>query len=415
MREYYYPRRLKSVRLEVEQSHKEKAKTVFDKEDNYLEELVKKIVSWRLERVIDNGEFLTEEDYHNLADYVPTNRFKVDISNILMLLDIHGTKEDWDKMFFGWQNNYHNNALRLFLANGIKTNQPCKDMLINNGYSPKKTEWIKNQDVIDYLGSHLGNVRSMELFTSTLKEYGVIPNSRIYLKCLASFFLYCDKAAYKQKGDVAVAQLYSGYNQKEKQLFYKNFLMKNSLDDLCKFQTVYERIRSIFKKKYDKDNFLKMLDTLSKGLANKFLDWENLINLEIGFKGDRDRLNFWKQYALGHKVVNFNDYILYIDFGNYIVTERKLKADGPAYFYEKNYFKDVIEFKIRYYSDTKIKTFQRENFKSYEKSLRENKVTPFIPKIERFPHQPADCGWYWSFEAALRRRNIYKQGSSNWI
>lgn len=387
----YNPINLIKVKEEIKLVHRKSSR--FDdknlENEKEFKNFVRLLVKEKKSKVVNRAKYYDHEYITKLCFYIHTNVFNVNCENLFVALFDLANDSDWEILFSEWQNHYKNNEVREFLANSFVKSENFI-MFKNNSIPKADLNWLKKENFIEYLCEKFGNVESKIFFGKSLNDLGVIYNKQLYITCLKYFLLYCNRKAYLRTETSMILASYNGYAENEKIIFINNFVSKLTIEDLDDHEKIYEAIKNSNSIKNKLDEYLK-----EKGTYQKYNQWVERMKLLLAFDGDRDRFDFWIKYQKGNKIIDTNRDTLYIDFGNYVITEFKGKAAGPSYLFEKEYFDSKVWHKLR--SMNKV-AFQQELLRLSKKG----------DALERLEHRPSNRGWWKYFSSILSSYGIHQ-------
>ncbi|SFO64748.1 hypothetical protein SAMN05216351_1232 [Pseudobutyrivibrio sp. JW11] len=396
-----YPNKLHSALEMVMEEHPikgERYKMVTN--DQRLKELVNMVVSWDYEIVEKKCTVLKESDITELARYINQNKFKVELKNIFKTIALKGSIEDFADILEDFENSYDNEKLKSFiftcLNDGYKENQSVVYSKTNSFIEYIAAQQIDSEAIYKILSSsdvlitssQLASDDTFEKFRHNLVQIGIIDTTHLYSDCLSRFFLVCGEQAYADTLVSVLVNVFDGYSYKDKITFVINLLDKVSITNLLRMNQLYQKIRGFFLNTHNAESFKQELK--KAGVLDKFEKWSSLVTLEVSL-GDPRRYAFWKQYVLGGKLYNKAE-ILYIDFGEIVITEFKGKAAGPSYFYTSESFKKSIAYAVTHYSKNEVQRY-----------LYDKHVSGFEGEIYRGEHRG---DWEYDFTYYLRANGI---------
>lgn len=396
-----YPNKLHSALEMVMEEHPingERYRIVTN--DQLLKELVNMVVSWDYEIVEKKCTVLKEEDITELARYINSNRFKVELKNIFKTIACRGSIDDFADILEDFENSYDNSELQKFiftcLNDGYNEDQSVVYNKTNSFIEYVAVQQIDSEEIYKILSSSdvlitaslLASAGAFEKFRQNLVKIGVIDTTHLYSDCLSRFFLVCGEQAYTDTSVTVLVNVFEGYSYKDKLAFVINLLDKVSIKNLLGMKELYQKIDRCFCNANNKERFESELK--KAGVFEKFNKWSSLVTLEVSL-GDPRRYAFWKQYVLGGKLYNKAD-ILYIDFGEIVITEFKGKAAGPSYFYTSERFKKSIAYAVTHYSKNEVQRY-----------LYDKHVSGLEGEIYRGEHRG---DWEYDFAYYLRTNGI---------
>lgn len=396
-----YPNKLHSALELVMEEHPikgERYKMVTN--DQMLKELVNMVVSWDYAIVEKKCTVLKEDDITELARYINSNKFRVELKNIFKTIACRGSVDDFADILEDFENSYENAELQGFIFtcmnDGYKEDQSVVYNKTNSFMDYIADHQIDSEEIYQILSSSdvlittslLARDDTFDKFRQNLVKIGVIDTTHLYSDCLSRFFLVCGEQAYADTLVSVLVNVFDGYSYKDKLAFVINLLDKVSITNLLRMKQLYQKIHSYFWNTKNVESFRQELK--KAGVLDKFDKWSSLITLEVSL-GDPRRYEFWKQYVLGGKLYNKAD-ILYIDFGEIVITEFKGKAAGPSYFYTSESFKKSIAYAVTHYSMNELRGY-----------LYDKHVSGFKGEIYRGEHRG---NWEYDFAYYLRVNGI---------
>lgn len=395
MKPYVYPHELQRVHENIKKIHKNMAMAGFS--ENEIYELVKKLVKKEKNSLKTYVKLLSKKQCIGVASYIPYNNLKLDCTNLFATIEIAGIDEAWWQLFLDFQNCYTNHDVADFLCTDQGINI-LKSSSETNEIDRFCTEWLSEKDKVCYLCNQFGQVGSKEDFQHNLRNIGLSDNRKLYISCMDKYMLYCSKDVLLATSAEELVSLFDKYNADDKILFIVNILKKIiDAKHLRSLRSLYQRVKNFLKIKYNEQLFfLKMNE---ENLMNAYKKWANLINIEIIFSGDKNRIAFWSRYAGTVEAMDIHsaDGSMYFEFKNCIITEFKGKAAGPVYIYSKTFFKLNI---FTNFIDMKKSAFQSYQYNLYSRNYENENIR----RLEHKPspeHNPYD-NWMHTFKFILK-------------
>lgn len=389
MEVYYKPSLLMKVRAEVEQKHIGKKKLDYKNDNVEFREFVKLVEKWKESKVAQSAELLEPEQVTYLAGYVSNNRYNVKCKNHLKVIALKGTKEDMKLLFTEWQNHYKNNEVREALKDMVVSSELFCTMLNEMDVCKGQVqEWIKEKNIVYAVIKECNGIEQTNTFFDLLHRQGIIRDTCLFTECENKFYLVCGAKAYLDAGDKRIEVTFCHCeNDDDRRMLIKNVLERLTLHQLVDFPCLYKEIK---RRKINK-NIIddKWLESFS--LKKKYEQWGLLVDLGQSME-DSVRIEFWLKYILGGQIsFGYNKESIYMEFGDYIITEFKQKAAGPAYFYEKSEYEKNIKWKQRGMAKSKFQIFEYQYWQKHKDT------------VLRLEHRP-EVGWQSEFSYQLRNR-----------
>ena len=389
--EYYFPSKLKAIRKQIEKDHPIRGRKPKMEVNEALRELVLRVVGWESSKVISNGKLLDPDQITNLCMYAPGNAFNVDCKNIYAVIRSFATEDDLWTVYLGWQDYYSNDELKNNVLESVFTGPEINDILTiiqKKAEIRKISSWIKTdypQILLDIIGT-LTAFDSVDDFGRELKTQGIEKERKLYFALEPLFYLNCSRSAYLNLSDVQTGNIYKGFGTAYKAVFLSNYICEMRLSDLERREYLFDAVETSFKSTNVK---ILIINALKKnGQINKYEQWKSLMTLKASFE-DTARFDFWKKYVIDVECVRVQQTdSMYMDFGEYVITEFYKNADGPAYCFKRKYFQDDVLWRMRANSKQKLKVFLKQQSR----------------RVGRWIHQP---GWQNKFSLSLGRLGIY--------
>ena len=394
MRVIYFPQKLKLEKEKVISLHRRASKFNPEKdlEGREFIKFVKLLAKISKEKVLDFMKMQEPEIVSKLSWYISTNKMELKYDNLFTALFNFASKDDWRIIFEDWQDHYKNVDVQNFLANSYNQANNFIEYIKEN-FPVSSIKWIENIP-IDSVTEIFGNATTIEQFTSKMTANGIIPDKKLYKACISKFFLNCNGEEYIKHGDKGICRVYYALLEEERISLIENMLTKLIITELDNFYETQNAIdyslNVLFRKKLE---FKLQQDKL----LNKYKEWCDRITLRNAFEGDSYRFHFWVDYQKGKKTYDKDIGFLYIDFGNYVVTEFTKESGGACYIMKKEFFNSEISYAIGYMSKIGIQ--------NHLKSKSDDATTQ--KQCLRLIHQPPYGGWRSNFRAELGARNIY--------
>lgn len=385
---FYIPNQLIKAKEEIKLAHK-RSVSLNDKkfEEDLFKKFVKILVKTKTTRVLDVARTYEPEMITKLSFYIHTNKFNVNCKNLYIVLLNLANDSDWENIFSEWQDLYQNEEVRKLIVNACSKTEEFNKFKENN-LPDANIDWLKEDNIVDYLCKQFSDVDSEKIFGDTLTKLGVLFDKQLYITCLKKFLLHCSRLAYLNTETNKLLSSYYGYIESEKIQFIHNFVSKLTIEELDNQERVYEAIKQSTSIKEKLKEYLKKM-----GLYDKYSQWMERMKLMLAFEGDRDRFDFWIKYQKGNQIIDTNRDTLYIDFGNYVITEFKGKSAGPTYLFKKEFFNKVVYSEMRYRNKADLRNYLR-NLYDRNKAL------------ERLEHKPINRGWWKIFSYTLSNYGI---------
>lgn len=393
---FYFPRLLAAECERIEKIFNGHNRFMVDPDgdlDDLLKQLIYSLVLLKPSQVSRFGRERSENEISALARYVCTNSLNVKCDNIYTLLNDYASPSDWETIFSIWQNYLNNQEALVFLKNGIENNSKFQEYLSSKGIDKTNLFWLNHNDKVDAICSKCKNTDTIEEYKTVLNKTGLIDDTILMKTCLAKFFLNCSAKAYKRIGENDIYDAFTKLSLEEKFDLIVNFVGVFTIQELQEYSKIYNAFESLNAK--NRALFKERLQ--SANLWEKYDRWAKLMIIKIGFIGNEDpyRTAFWLQYgdtATSTELMWFSKgsgKVIVITFDNYVITEFGGRAEGKAYVFTRELFKEYRS-KIRYLS--------MYGFKSEVNS--DSRV------LEAMAHRPGNGGWRSEFRYRLRRYGI---------
>lgn len=392
---YVIPINLKRAKEDVLKKHSKEAR-VRNQSKDYLKELIDRIVKQPYKSLDVFVKLLDYEQMSSVCRYVVTNSYNVPLNNLLRIIDVGASATDIRELIYGWENRYHadtSNDIRMLLSDLLdKDNRLGEAIESMNSNMIELKKWLPNKEFDQILLDYISKCKKLHEVDKLLVSLGVMEGTCLFTDTRRQYYSICKREAYLNIDDRELARTFQVSDSIQKQKIIVNFLSEVFYSDLIHFIELFNVIDS-FVKKNILHKFHAYLE--QNNVLSKYNYWKNIILLQDNL--DPDRFEFWQEYAIGNDIdFDSSIYLLYIDFGEYVLTEFKGKAGGPAYLFDKASFKKYsISAKSKYWPKAKMQKYLYND-------LYEKRVKGLLGRME---HKPSP-GWRSDFKNILNKYNI---------
>lgn len=322
-------------------------------DDEYLVKLLKTI------NEIDKAELpgfsyrLKKHDLYLLANYMPGNKYNVDLEKIYIILKTRFRDEFIKILFKGFKNHYYNKEFNIYLLRLLNLSENSPEVLnMSKDTLEVIKKWLKQDNPVSAIvHSCLAIKKEFKVFMSAFR---LEENTLIYKDCRKYFYRICGKEHYIH-GDInEILEVLKTYTLDEKTGFMNNYLTLLEVDE---FQ---DPVLDYIYYSYGEPNesYNNIWQNINHHAVEKYKMW--IIQKRMkDFFGEDERYVFWYGYIknLDAKLLHVNERQLFIDFGKFVVIEFR-NIGNAAYVYRNNdfdkYFRRLIN-RGTVYSDGNFK------------------------------------------------------------
>ncbi len=390
----YHPKKLIETAKEIAYRHKAVGTLQTLKQGDRLKELIQSLVKIPAKDVPTRAYVLSEEEVMMVAGYLPHNYYNQQLTNLFQIVSLRGNIHVYRTLFRQWQCAYQGKECRDFMAAMIRGKSELCAVLQENHFTESDfLNILAADDPAQALIVLCSKSVGKDGLEGKLKFLGIEDDTPLFNDCIFLFYTCCSAKNYLAAGEEVLRGVIVQYKGKYGGVYLKkfliNFLHVLSMKDLRSFSAIGRKLcSSEFPVGYPgTPKALQYFQDTPDGIYRKYCDWINWIHLYDYF-GTDERSRFWENYRFEavHRYSRSNSIAL--EFRNCFVVEFLGDAQGPLYFYNKDFYtKHVLALQASE-TNPKLRSILYNNDESY---------------IERFVHR----GW-WQAEVSsfLMRHHI---------
>ena len=333
----YMPNALMRAAMDIAKVHsKEDGVQVL--QETELVALLERIIRCNAKQLQLLAMGLTSKEIYALCRYLPHNKFKKPLVNIINAIQHNMHERYFEELFLQWQKYPNNRTVLKLLAENDNKEVRVKQPKIPVG---KFSQWYSSSncfiDVVSYIRSISNKYDS---FDKQFEDAGFRVGYPIQTECLTAFLLSCDMYGYIQIGDSKIAQSVQKSSTSTAELILLNLLLagRTQKTTLRDFKQCYAVMLNLWREPYS-GRFPKNQPDAQR--VYYFLyNYEEMVS-SFAADADHRRRNFWEQYLDRCEITKIKKHrMLIFNFDNCCAIE--FEVVGRIFIYEKEYFNKKV-------------------------------------------------------------------------
>ncbi len=341
----YLPQKLLDVEEKIKKIHLVKeAENREDESQMDLYSLIMEIVSWRAENIKPNIFSMTFDKVKKVIAYIPSNKFDVDLDNLMKVYEYRKNDKVARLLFDEWQKAYNNADCNKYVEKLFIEDDEFRKCLEKMQLNQSEIKSIFSGDSIPIKFGEIIISRKMQEFSmiDQINNFGLDTRKKLGQDIYKYYYTYCDKNAYLLLDNLMIISIIVEYDIYFLRLFLINFLKCLSMGELRLYFVLLEYLMKVIGKE-DSISYVKFFETIEKDIREKYNNWVGIKIIEDRFGKNDDRNLFWRQfqfskiddeYPISNVIVFKTDDICFVEF-----LGREL---GPIYWFERKYFENKM-------------------------------------------------------------------------
>lgn len=337
----FFPKRLSEAYEKIKKLHPGTARVDLIDDDGSLEKLIRGIVSLRREEAENSAMTLPLSKVCAIAGYFPANTYKVDRTNLGIILGLRHTKAITDSFINTWQDYYDDSLnidrLRILLVQAVEKqeNSQIKYGEVMSLLSGKPVE----EELV------LFAQKNSKTINEALTGMGLRKESKLQARATIALFYYCPMQTFNKLGEDRLLDIVRTMTSNQVARFFNHFLEVASTKDLEDFTKLANYIESAYGTPSQR-RIQMFWNILNENSKRKFSAWLGKLVIAEFFEGER--ADFWKSYvdSLDDWFVDRENKRLILNFGSVVVVEFQ-ETNNAAFLLNPEVYKKEFEFQVK--------------------------------------------------------------------
>lgn len=350
MKPFYIPNALISATEKVILSHPKTARVISPLSASDLKNLVLTIDGKELAELPLFARTVSLRQRMALCTYLPSNAYEVSLEKITLVLSSNMSVSMFQMLFDIWQNHPRCKEVLSLLGKkameaAYQSSLPISGELL--------AAWAQSPVPLYAVALTCRDKGKGVLFLERLNSMGFSMHKPLATACFSQYLQHANITTFQAEGDKAISTLLSNVDTAQQARILLRLLgcCKGNPSLLLTFRDVYDYAYRLWGEPHT-IRFPKG----EEALLPTYRWWYNYQQIQRAFRGDRRRINYWKQYLhLCTCVRNEKHSMLIMHYGSAVVTE--FEVQGAVYIFEKEYFKRTVAPRLYTTSSTMLKSW----------------------------------------------------------
>lgn len=337
----FFPKRLTEAYEMIKKLHPGTTRVNLNDDDGSLERLIRGIVRMNIKEVEDSAITLPLSKVCAIAGYFPANTYKVDRTNLGIILRIRRAKSITDSFINTWQDYYDDpiNIEQLSLLLAHTSDQPQNyEAKYRNIESLLGTKPVEEELV-------LYAKKNSQTINEALMGMGLRKESKLKARAIIAQLIYCSMQTFIKLGEDSLIDVMKTMTIDQAARSLNHLLEIANNVELTGFTKVARYIESTYGSPSQRkiNAFWSILSENSKRVFN---NWLGKLVISEFFEGER--ADFWKSYVdnLIEWFVDRENKRLILDFGSVVVVEFQ-ETGNAAFLLSPELYKREFEFQVK--------------------------------------------------------------------
>lgn len=342
----YLPQKLLDVEEKIKKIHLVKeAENREDESQMDLYSLIMEIVSWRAENIKPNIFSMTFDKVKKVIAYIPSNKFDVDLDNLMMVYEYRKNDKVARLLFDEWQKAYNNADCNKYVEKLFIEDDEFRKCLEKMQLNQSEIKSIFSGDSIPIKFGEIIISRKIQEFSMVdkINGFGIDPLKTLGRDIYKYFYTYCDAQDYLILSSSMIISVIVEYDIKFLRLFLSNFLKRLSISELKKYDELLIYLMKVIGIKGSK-LYEVFFESIKDKTKTSYDEWVTEYTIRINFGENDERTLFWKQFRYSEIPSKYKrSDALVFKTKQFCFIEFVGEQLGPIYWFDREYFEGKAE------------------------------------------------------------------------
>ena len=350
MKQFIVPNALIGVVQKVVTDHPHSAPPMNSMSPASLRELVLQINKKRANELPIFAFTVSKREIIALCEYLPLNTYDVMLSKIAQVILVRMSPATYNHLLDIWNDHPQCQEILSLLSAAAKNPLHIEDSKIKPHLL---ISWSQATQPLHAVARTCKDIGTGRCFLDQISSVGIHPHKLLAQICYALLMEHSTLLEFQSEGDVLLSSMLSNCQiSNQSRILYRLLTCcKNDQSALIFFSRTYEAAFALWGVP-NADKF----PSAQQAEYKVYLWWYNYHQISVAFKGDKRRIDYWKQYLhLCECSRNKKHAMLIMRYGQHTVTE--FEDMGPVYIFAGSYFDSDVILQLQSMKTSELKSW----------------------------------------------------------